>query len=337
MKILITTLSITSLVIAVTAQDIHFSQFWASPLNLNPAQTGAFDGTYRATGIYRDQWASVNSPYKTFSLSYDHIFNSPILAEDQVAAGLMLTNDVAGDAKFSNLSILVSGAYHKSLSAVSTLTLGIQTGLFQKKLDREKLRFGNMFNNNSQEFSLPLNDPLAGDPNLSNLDFTMGLQYSHLINNKFATQIGIAGMHILTPKESFDESSDNELPMRLAINGGVSFPLNAKMSLGPKFIYMGQAKAKEFSLGTDLGYKLQNPKYEATVYGGLWARLSGKDAVVPYVGLGYKDFRFGLSYDVNISGLKEVSHGKGAFEVSLIYIGRLTMAPTVIVPPCLRF
>ena len=53
------------------AQDIHFSQFNNSPLNLNPAQTGLFNGDWRFVGNLRNQWSSVPVPYRTFSLSTD--------------------------------------------------------------------------------------------------------------------------------------------------------------------------------------------------------------------------------------------------------------------------
>ncbi|HOA38555.1 MAG TPA: type IX secretion system membrane protein PorP/SprF, partial [Flavihumibacter sp.] len=38
---------------ALKAQDPHFSQFFASPLTLNPAYTGKFNGTVRVSGNYR--------------------------------------------------------------------------------------------------------------------------------------------------------------------------------------------------------------------------------------------------------------------------------------------
>ena len=41
------------------AQDIHFTQWMFSPLNLNPAETGRFDGDYRVVGNYRSQWGAV--------------------------------------------------------------------------------------------------------------------------------------------------------------------------------------------------------------------------------------------------------------------------------------
>ncbi|MBL7808489.1 MAG: type IX secretion system membrane protein PorP/SprF, partial [Saprospiraceae bacterium] len=55
------------------AQDIHFSQFYQSPLNLNPAMTGVMNCNHRFVANYRNQWASIlkNRAYNTYSASYD--------------------------------------------------------------------------------------------------------------------------------------------------------------------------------------------------------------------------------------------------------------------------
>ncbi|HQU60103.1 MAG TPA: type IX secretion system membrane protein PorP/SprF, partial [Saprospiraceae bacterium] len=63
--LLIIILALTAATIS-QAQDQHFSQFFASPLTLNPALTGTFDGKYRVAFIYRDQ-----DPYKTFAGAID--------------------------------------------------------------------------------------------------------------------------------------------------------------------------------------------------------------------------------------------------------------------------
>src|SRR5687767_6335292 len=51
--------------------DPHFSQYYVYPSWLNPALTGAFDGTYRVSGIYRNQWGNVSVPYQTPGVSVD--------------------------------------------------------------------------------------------------------------------------------------------------------------------------------------------------------------------------------------------------------------------------
>ncbi|HRJ35295.1 MAG TPA: type IX secretion system membrane protein PorP/SprF, partial [Flavobacteriales bacterium] len=74
------------------AQDIHFSQFDLSPINLNPGNTGLFDGTYRFAGNFRNQWRSVTVPYSTFSLSADA---NNFLEKKGLGAGIRINHDIA--------------------------------------------------------------------------------------------------------------------------------------------------------------------------------------------------------------------------------------------------
>ncbi|HRI61516.1 MAG TPA: type IX secretion system membrane protein PorP/SprF, partial [Saprospiraceae bacterium] len=60
----------------ISAQDPRFSQFYASPWNLNPAMTGLFNGRWRATANYRDQWSSFLNPvpFRTYAAAFDARF-----------------------------------------------------------------------------------------------------------------------------------------------------------------------------------------------------------------------------------------------------------------------
>ena len=51
------------------SQDLHFAQFFNSPLTTNPANTGFIpDGDYRLGINYRNQWSNIMTmPYKTMS------------------------------------------------------------------------------------------------------------------------------------------------------------------------------------------------------------------------------------------------------------------------------
>ena len=53
--------------VSLHAQDLHNSLFYMNPLHMNPAFTGAFEGTFRLGGIYRDQARSAigSSAYST--------------------------------------------------------------------------------------------------------------------------------------------------------------------------------------------------------------------------------------------------------------------------------
>src|SRR5690606_37954830 len=118
------------------AQDVHFTQFDASPMILNPANTGAFNGEWRASAVYRDQWRSVTgaAAFKTIAASFDMPIARDISVDDYLAGGIQLYNDRAGDGNLSNMSVLLSVAYHKFLGndGRSALTVGLQGGYAQK-------------------------------------------------------------------------------------------------------------------------------------------------------------------------------------------------------------
>ena len=320
--------------VSLPAQDIHFSQFFNSPLTLNPAQTGSFDGSYRFGVIYRDQWSSVNSPYKTFSSSFDITFPVGLWEGDAVSGGLVMFNDNAGDGNFNTTNVMLSGAYHKALGRDERLTLGLQVGYTQKRYDFSQFFFADMFN--GQDFSLPTTENVPAETP-QNIDLNLGLGYSRLLNDDLAITVGGAAFHLIRPKESFFNNPNVRLGMRYVAHAEANYRLNDKMTINPRILYMNQTKAQEFSIGGDVGYKLQNPNFDATLFGGAWFRATGTDAIIPYIGGEYKSFRLGLSYDVNISSLSEVSSGRGGFEISLLYIGVIKQPPIQIVVPCLRF
>src|SRR5579883_2790893 len=97
------------------AQDIHFTQFTAVPLVINPAFTGNAGGLYRAAAIYRSQWSSVTTPYITYGASFDAPVVYDLSVDDALALGVQVYNDKAGDGNLTNFTGLASVAYHKLL------------------------------------------------------------------------------------------------------------------------------------------------------------------------------------------------------------------------------
>jgi len=99
--------------LCIAAQDIHFSQFYASPLTLNPTLSGFSQGDYRVSGIYRNQWATVTSPFVTFAASYDMRVMKKKLKNDVFGVGVVAIHDRSANGDVSLLSGYLSVAYHK--------------------------------------------------------------------------------------------------------------------------------------------------------------------------------------------------------------------------------
>lgn len=315
------------------AQDIHFSQFYASPLTLNPALTGNVNGGYRAAIAYRNQWASIPAPYSTVAASFDMSLMQCQLGGDNVGVGVALTNDRSGDGALNDFSGLLSVAYHKALDAEGRFRLGagVQGGYTQKSVDFKKLYFESQIDYTVFGF----------DPNLPNLeqindntfhyfDFRAGGLFTASPTDRISAYLGGAFYHITKPEESFlYVANDNALASRMVFHAGSSISITDKFSISPSAMYMSQSSARQLIFGAAFGYhfnqdrryrRRQAPEESSAVYIGGWYRLN--DAVVALLGVDYKGVKFGLSYDINISELDVASLNQGGVELSLSYTAR---------------
>ena len=98
MRKFITFVTLVFLAGTLKAQDPHFSQFFASPLTLNPAFTGKFDGLWRLTANHRDQWPSIPKAYVTTSASVDFpILKGKIPEKDVFGVGISGVSDASAN------------------------------------------------------------------------------------------------------------------------------------------------------------------------------------------------------------------------------------------------
>lgn len=304
------------------AQDPHFSQFFASPLTLNPAFTGKFDGTVRVAGNYRNQWPAFNNVYTTSTISVDFdILKNKLPDYDRWGVGIIALTDKAGSGVLTSNYIGLSTSYQKALDedGFKQIGAGFQGSYGQKRLDNTKLYFADQltpfgFTGVTQEVFQYQN------LTVNYLDVNAGLLYSASTNETNNFYIGASMYHINRPHESFLGASWNVAP-RTTVSAGGYFPVSDILTLHTSAIYQYQAGASELvfggALAAPIDYQSENP---SNVYAGLWYRLN--DALIPYAGLEFSGFRIGASYDVNVSGLKAASQSRGGMEISLIYVKR---------------
>ena len=301
------------------AQDPHFSQFFSSPLTLNPAFTGKFNGLWRLAANHRDQWPSIPKAYVTSSASIDFpILQKKIPENDVFGAGISGLSDASANNILKLNYGSLSMSYHKSLdeNGYSTIGAGFQGTYSSLSLDVSKLYFEDQLTQNG--FTGTTTDILTNGTNQSYFDMNAGVLYSgssNGINNYYA---GVSMYHINRPKVSFKDKNWY-LSGRITIHAGGSFPVSDVLTLHTSIIHQIQNKASETTLGAAIAANLNQDEDKPTsVYLGSWIRFN--DAVVPYVGLEFGSLRIGASYDLNISGLKAATNTRGGSEISLIYI-----------------
>jgi len=300
------------------AQDIHFSQFFETPLLRNPSLAGIFTGDVRVQAVYRDQWNSVTNAYRTGSVNGE--LKMPIgKSNDFITTGLQIMYDKAGTIGWTSTHVMPALNYHKSLSTDknSYLSLGFMGGWIQRRFDPSKATTNSQYDNGGigENFS---------NTQFSYLDGSVGMSYNSNLaynpdNNFF---IGAAYHHFNRPNQTFFYRNANiELQPKWVFSGGIKLGVAASASLSATKKTSKQGGFSETVAGMMYGLKLGddpiNPDY--TIHAGAFLRLN--DAIIPVVKLDYNPFSFSLSYDANISKLKPSSYGRGGFEISFSYIG----------------
>ena len=303
----------------VCAQDIHYSQFNASPQNLNPSQTGLFNGDWRFVGNFRSQWSIIPVPYRTFSIASDTRLDTK-LKNDAVAAGVVVNTDKSGDSKFTTTQIYLSGAYIKKLNKDSThfISVALQPGVSSKSFNINALTFDNQFDGDNYDPSLPSGENFPRT-RITYFDFGGGVAYLYKKNARTQASIGVSALHLNKPKQSFFNNDAIRLDVKTSINGLLELPVTEQIDVLPTVLYQKQGKFHETVMALFGKYYLKpvDGMTTAVSIGGFY-RL--KDAFILVANMDYRNITVGVSYDMNTSKLIAATNHRGGFELSVIYI-----------------
>lgn len=295
--------------------DPHFSQYYVYPAWLNPALTGAFDGDYRISGIYRTQWGNISSPYSTPGLSAEFTTNK------NSNFGVSILNQTAGDGGYTYTTGYASYAYNGVRFGPSEnhrIVMGIQIGVIRRQFNPDKLTFGDQWT--------PINGYNPGNAtqevlnrtNSTSFDAGAGILYFDATPGKKANVFGgFSASHLTRPDDHFAAESSAKIPVRYTGHAGVRLILNDIWSLTPNLLYLRQGNAEEKMAGAYLSLKA-GPETDV-LFGG---NYRFEDAISPYIGFSHKNWVLGVSYDVNTSDLGKIAKASNSFEISLSYIGR---------------
>lgn len=305
----------------VNAQDIHFSQFFETPLLRNPALAGIFSGDIRIQAVYRSQWNSVTVPYQTGSLNAEYKL-SVGRGNDFLTIAAQVLYDKAGSISLSSTHLSPALNYHKSLSSERNmyLSLGLMGGWVQRKIDPSKITTNSQFDGTGYNSSLSNGETFAKS-SYSYFDGSVGMSFNSQIgenpdNNIF---IGVGYHHFnKAPKISFYGNPANEMTPKWVASAGVKMSLNESSCFTLQADYSKQGTYSETIAGVLYSWKLdqtEDPRY--IIHAGAFLRW--KDALVPVVKLEFKPVSVAVSYDANISQLTASSKGRGGFEISLVY------------------
>jgi type IX secretion system PorP/SprF family membrane protein len=299
----------------VSAQDPHFSQFFSSPLTLSPAFIGKFDGTFRATANYKNQWQDIEKAYETKTASVDfHLLQHNIPSIDTWGVGIMGYTDKSANGAVGFNYASVGTAFHKGLNEDGTeqIGAGFQVTYANMLINTAVLHFADQLTSNG--FTNVTSEVFSGAQLKSSyIDVNAGILYSGSSSETNYYYIGVSAYHINRPKQQFTGALFLLQP-RVTVHGGGYFALGDNANLHLSGLYNTQSNANEILAGGAFERKIDEV---TSIYVGGWYRY--KDAIIPYVGLELGDLRIGATYDINSSTLKAATYMRGGMEISLIY------------------
>lgn len=310
------------------AQDIHFTQFYMSPLNLNPALTGVNNCKSRFIANYRNQWASAigANAYNTYSVSYDQ--KMPIGREDYFGIGGALWGDVAGETRFGTTQGKLTLSYSKKMAGyrkkASYLVIGAEAGLAQRRISEGDLRWPNQITSTGPCPTCPTGEA-PFDTDFIYPDIGAGLLWFSVIDDRTNWYLGAALHHLNQPNVSFFDNAS--LYSKSTIHAGAQMPIGYRTSLLPFGVFMMQGPHRQVNLGTSVRFAMgpsrtSNQSWQM----GAWYRFGNKvegglhsDAVILSTRFNYDQFNIGFSYDLTVSDFSAAGSANGAFEFSLVY------------------
>lgn len=322
-----------------TAQDVHYSYYQFAPTIVNPAFTGAFYGNIRATAIHRGQWFNVHGPeqgrdgFTSTSILIDGNLPFGFKEGDWVSAGInmLVEGNTAGvfdlKRKFNGLSV----AYHLSLSKKkqSVLTTSIKYGTYGVTLnENEDITTSHGLVNSAaigddQDYIRALGGAMEGRVTDDTNDWMVGLMLTTPAGDNADMRVGVSMDHLLRPRLKQDttgvggpQTGGERLDRRLNAFVQYYVDINNNMTFNPSVVYQSIGKASNILVQGLMSYTSgSNP--DMTFNFGLGVRLADNMDVPIYLGVDYKDWRVGIAFDTNISGLTQATNNAGAYELAV--------------------
>ncbi len=318
-RLLLSCLMAFSLVCIVQAQDPSFSQFFSSPLTLNPALTGNFNGTMRAIGNFRSQNADYNNAYNTYTASLDFNLMAKKTKEyDQLSMGLILLSDQTGNKVLTNNYLGVSVAYLKAFDGEQkrSITAGFQGSYGNRRFNRGNAIFEDQITPggvSGASNDLWLNNALQN----SSIDINAGLMYQYAPSNEHRYYIGGSLYNILQSQKGFGDKTIIA-PLRKSIHGGLMVPIGFAGTFHSSFHFQQQKDFNQLLIGGAYSYYIKDAlRSYVELYIGAWYRTD--QSLIPYIGLEWNNWRMGYTNDISFSNRITAGQFRYSNEISLHY------------------
>ena len=312
--------------VVVWAQDIHFSDFYSSPLNLNSATTGEFVGNKRFQANYRWQYGTVTVPYQTVSMAVDVKNNASKRKALPIGYGVLFNYDFTGDSKYTSFQFGIPLAYHYLFRSKKTrFSFGILPQIVFNQIDVANLQFPDQFITDKFYQSIKTKE-MVPQNSLKYFNLSSGINTTYLLTKKSTLNVGFNIANLTKPSVSFLKNGGSVVNRKYSIMSRYRYRITPTIDFVPSTLFQFQGTLREFQYGAIAIQYLNNMNIPSMHYGA-WYRSRENDAFILHFGLNIHGYLLGFNYDINLSKLSTASNGVGAFEISLEYIYNRSLIP----------
>lgn len=303
-------------------QDKHFSMFYASKVQSNPAAAGFFEGDYQLFTNYRNQWSAISdNPYNTISASFDTRFD---VGNGFIGTGINFYNDVSGDARYTVNQITVPINYAIEINRDNRLSIGLAPSFYQRSIKSNSVSWDNQWT--GVDFNTSINNgEVFPQENLSvgKFDLNAGIFWQGNFSKYSWLGIGVSAQHLTKQKVNYF-FEDNGLYRKLVVSAYGNFSQNnSNFTLRPNAMAFFQGPNRAFIIGSGFDFMIKGNSVHTgynrrtSIEFGVYARV--KDAFIINTLFHMSGFSFGASVDLNTSSLNKATGGFGAMEFLIAY------------------
>ncbi|MCO5235513.1 MAG: PorP/SprF family type IX secretion system membrane protein [Chitinophagaceae bacterium] len=287
--------------------DPHFSQYFIQPVLLNPALTGAIEGDYRVSAVWRSQY---NNTLSTRGISAEMPTNK------NINLGVNLLNQSSSDKAYHYNNAYLSVAYTGARFNNHYVVMAMQAGVLNRNFNPNNLQFGEQWTAGIGFDPSAHSAEVFHKPNMFSFDAGAGIVYYDATpDRKINLFGGLSAFHITRPKDPFIAGGDKQaLPIRYSAHAGARIIVSDLLNIVPNVLYMTQGQTEEKMAGAYL--QLNAGEQVDLMFG---ANLRFGDALSPFAGIYFKGLTIGMSYDTNVSTKNTMEIDRNSVEVSLSY------------------
>jgi len=310
------------------AQDIHFSNMNRMPLHLNPALAGLTRSDFRAGGIYRNQWKSVPVPYTTFGAFFETRLARPKIGPGIVGTGFQVLTDKAGDGEMRWIQGALALSYHLPVGNFLAISAGLEGAFSQRTFDYGLLTFDEQYDGDQFNPALPSNEDSRLNK-LSAVSVAAGLNFRYkLPESRTQFDFGAGAHNLNRPVSSFLKNQTVKISERFSTYFLGTIQAGQKLDILARAWWLRQGPYAQLVAGAAVEYHLQSARQkEFSLEIGCLHRW--QDALIPVLGLRFRSWEAGFSYDINLSDFQKATGRRGGPEMYFQYFISRVQPPPV--------